>query len=110
MSETYFEVQKTVLAYYWRGRRNRPDWSSESLLAWVADELENSFVNPLEQLFQELTMLGLTQGWHPALGDFHYERCKALVSSMDLAREPVQMDAMEKDELMNDLRILGVVG
>jgi hypothetical protein len=92
-------------------RNHATDWTHEQILAWVSDEYEGAFDEPLHQLMRELTMLGLTHAWYPTLRDFHFNRCVELLNSLDfpdvLSKAGLTED--ECDEFINDLTILRVL-
>ncbi|UPG89872.1 hypothetical protein L2Y96_21185 [Luteibacter aegosomaticola] len=104
----YFQIRSDVLAYYWRGCRDKMDERHEDVLAWMIHEFDGAYVDPFELLMFCVVALGLCGSWSVSASSHLRSTAERIIFEFD-SRLPLSLLAAdEADELVSDIRVLGI--
>ncbi|WP_239384284.1 Imm2 family immunity protein [Delftia tsuruhatensis] len=111
---SYGEMRNYFLSCYYEycrlKLRDCNEWvAGESEAGYAYGEFENSFEIPIEKLMLEVLALIMLAGRSSEeIKNFHLNSIANILKSMDLASVLQELPADEKDELVTDLKILGL--
>ncbi|KGM38531.1 hypothetical protein JY96_21760 [Aquabacterium sp. NJ1] len=108
---TYSDIKALVLRRYLDFAMSRgiaKGWSIEQVVGSVAYELENAFESPLHDAMAQVVLLSLCWPDANTFNGAPRSALREMLCNSAVSNAIVNLDALEKDELLEDLGALGI--